>query len=366
MPEDKENQEIVFDAFLSYSRKDVQFAAKLDKALEAYRPPKDLNVPQRNLKIFRDEGDLIGTEYYEAIERHLRQCNKLIVVCSPDARKSEYVNDEIRRWVKLKGPTGIIPVLLQGIPNNEAKGDQETHKAFPSALYEEIYQKEHKVLLALSFLGIDLKREKIHKGKYEGSWYTLLANIYGLPREEIEQRDRRAQAKKRNVVLVLVSALAVVFAGISIFAWLQMNQAQRQAERAREAAIQTSSDALLEKDPTLGVLVLTNLDSTRIPRGGLQTAFELQKKPVARQVFQRHTDRVNQARYSPDGQFIVTASDDQTARVWRVGWKSLLQTLRERTILCLTKAQRPRYLFEDDSVAQERYEACERRYGRLK
>ena len=68
---DKENQEIVFDAFLSYSRKDVAFASKLDKALEAYHPPKDLNAPQRYLKIFLDEGDLIGTEYYEAIERYL-------------------------------------------------------------------------------------------------------------------------------------------------------------------------------------------------------------------------------------------------------------------------------------------------------
>ena len=52
MPADKEKQEIIFDAFLSYSRKDVEFASKLEKALEAYRPPKDLNAPQRHLKIF--------------------------------------------------------------------------------------------------------------------------------------------------------------------------------------------------------------------------------------------------------------------------------------------------------------------------
>ncbi len=222
-----ENQEIVFDAFLSYSRKDVQFATKLDNSLKAYRPPKDLNVPQRNLKIFRDEGDLTGTEYYEAIERHLLQCEKLIVVWSPEARKSEYVNDEIRRWVKLKGPAGIIPVLLDGIPNNEAKYDQDSFKAFPSALYEEIYQKENKVPLAISFVGIDVNKEKIHKGKFEGPWYTLLANIYELPREEIEQRDRRAQVKKRNVIIALVSAFALLLAGISIFAWIQMIEAQR-------------------------------------------------------------------------------------------------------------------------------------------
>jgi WD40 repeat protein len=74
---------------------------------------------------------------------------------------------------------------------------------------------------------------------------------------------------------------------------------------------------------------------------------------------------VSQAAYSPDGQFIVTASADRTARVWQVGWKSLWTTLRERTTACLTKAQRVRYLFEDNEAAQEKYEACERRYGRL-
>ncbi len=143
-------------------------------------------------------------------------------------------------------------------------------------------------------------------------------------------------------------------------------EAAQQAERAREGAIQTAASAQLDKDPTLGALILTNLDSTHIPHGGLQIAFELQKKPVARQVFQGHTDWVNQASYSPDGQFIVTASGDRTARVWQIGWKSLLKTLRERTTVCLTKAQRIHYLFEDDQPAQDGYESCERRYGRLK
>ena len=298
------------------------------------------------------------------------------MICSPEARKSDYVNDEIRRWVKLKGPTGIIPILLQGVPNNEANDDQEVLKAFPPALYEEIHQNERGVPLAMSFVGIDVKKEKIPKGKFEGAWYRLLANIYERSREEIEQRDRRSQAKKRNVVLAIVSALALVLAGISIFAWIQMNEAQqlqlaeeaarqesekqrakaeaqkkeaekqrdiaatnaalaktrqleaeaqkqeanrqknlavknaeeakRQAERVRAEAIQTGASAQLDKDPTLGILILTNLDSTRIPHGGLQTAFELQKKPVAQSVFQGHTGEVFQAAYSPDEKFIVT------------------------------------------------------------
>lgn len=49
------------DAFISYSRKDEAFASALEKALEAYTPPKDLKVPQRHLDIFRDKEDFTGT-----------------------------------------------------------------------------------------------------------------------------------------------------------------------------------------------------------------------------------------------------------------------------------------------------------------
>jgi hypothetical protein len=37
------------DAFISYSREDREFASRLEKTLEDYKPPKDLKVPQRNL-----------------------------------------------------------------------------------------------------------------------------------------------------------------------------------------------------------------------------------------------------------------------------------------------------------------------------
>ena len=59
------------DAFISYSRRDIDFARVLEKTLEAYSPPKDLGLPQRRLDVFRDEGDITGVDYGKAIERHL-------------------------------------------------------------------------------------------------------------------------------------------------------------------------------------------------------------------------------------------------------------------------------------------------------
>ena len=93
-----------FDVFLSYSRKDKDFAAKLENALESYKFPKSLKTAKRNLNVFRDETDIqAGENYDRIIEEHLKGSGKLVVVCSPDVRKSKYVeaesDDLLRRMV---------------------------------------------------------------------------------------------------------------------------------------------------------------------------------------------------------------------------------------------------------------------------
>jgi hypothetical protein len=85
------------DAFISYSRKDRAFAVRLQKALGNYVPPRDLPLPHRRLDVFRDEEDFTGTEYYESVDRHLHDSRKLIVLCSPAARDSRFVNDPALR-----------------------------------------------------------------------------------------------------------------------------------------------------------------------------------------------------------------------------------------------------------------------------
>src|SRR6185295_19804380 len=96
-------REFRYDAFISYSRKDREFARLLQQALGSYRPPKDLAVPQRYLRIFRDEVDFTGGEYHDSLDRNLKDAAKLIVICSPNSAASDYVADEIRRFAEYRG-----------------------------------------------------------------------------------------------------------------------------------------------------------------------------------------------------------------------------------------------------------------------
>ena len=83
-----QDAKLVYDAFVSYSRVDRVFASNLTRTLESYRAPKDLALPQRYLKIFRDQADFTGVEYFTSVKSHLASSNSLIVVCSPNARRA--------------------------------------------------------------------------------------------------------------------------------------------------------------------------------------------------------------------------------------------------------------------------------------
>ena len=56
-----------FDAFVSYSRADIDFARKLEEAIERFLVPKGIGSRKRRLDVFRDESDMIGADYFESI-----------------------------------------------------------------------------------------------------------------------------------------------------------------------------------------------------------------------------------------------------------------------------------------------------------
>ena len=112
-------------------------------------------------------------------------------------------------------------------------------------------------------------------------------------------------------------------------------EARRQSVRVAASGIQTAAFAQVNEDPTLGALLLTNLSQLQVPYGGLRTAHELAIRPLAISSLAGHTNEVSSAAYSPDGQFIVTASNDATARVWRADGTGEPVVLKGPSRLCV-------------------------------
>jgi TIR domain len=114
---------IRYRAFMSYSHHDRAFAKWLHKALEGFRIDKDLvgrktpigAVPKSLRPIFRDREDFAaGHSLTEQTIAALEASQFLIVLCSPSAARSEYVNQEIRRFKALGRGKYVIPVIVDG------------------------------------------------------------------------------------------------------------------------------------------------------------------------------------------------------------------------------------------------------------
>ncbi|WP_414828444.1 toll/interleukin-1 receptor domain-containing protein [Alteromonas sp. H39] len=116
-----------YRAFISYSHKDKAIALWLHRELERYRIPSKLvgtqttlgKVPQKLSPIFRDQDELpasgnLGQELHDALANSL--C--LIVICSPAAAQSRWVNEEIRQFKMIHGADNVLAFIVDGEPNS--------------------------------------------------------------------------------------------------------------------------------------------------------------------------------------------------------------------------------------------------------
>ena len=228
-----EDSKYQFDVFLSYSRKDEAFGRRLEEALENYTLPKDVNarsISRKRLNVFRDKKDLVpnDADYFQTIAGYLNRSHYLVVICSPNARVSDYVNDEIKQFLKTNEASRLIPVLLSGKPNNDSQAKPEEY-AFPQALCD-----ASAMPLAVGFTEFERAPGKLNKGVYHDSWYTLLAKIFGTERAEIERLDAKRQARRRaifaGVSLAVIAALSVAL----VFAIISRQQAASERDHAQQ------------------------------------------------------------------------------------------------------------------------------------
>jgi hypothetical protein len=228
-----------WDAFISYSRQDKDFVVRLAAALNAYQPPKAIQAPARRLRVFLDQHDLSTGDYAQEIETQLARARMLIVVCTPAARASPYVDDEVQRFTRLRGSDAVVPVLLAGLANNEAAANQAERQAFPPALVAAL-----QMPLAVDYRGFEVRRDRVQRGVFEGPWHQLLAKLLGVARADVEQRERRRRLVRWRWVGGGTAALVAVLAAATVATLLARAERDRQRELAEQRRRDAQAQAL--------------------------------------------------------------------------------------------------------------------------
>jgi hypothetical protein len=207
-----------YRAFLSYSHRDTAWAKWLHRALESYRIDNDLvgretlhgPVPKTLRPIFRDREDFsAGHSLAEQTIAALDASQFLVVICSPDAARSAYVNEEICYFKSLGHSARVIPLIVDGTP-----GDAE-RECFPPAVRFRLGANGALTSEREEPIAADARPEGDGKNIAK---QKIVAGLLGIGLDEVMRRAERAR-KRRNLFRVGGAATAAVMIGIGYLGW---------------------------------------------------------------------------------------------------------------------------------------------------
>ena len=265
-------KEYKYIAFISYRHvePDQSIAKQVHQMIETFKAPKEFyqNGTRPVFRVFRDREELAARDLSSSIREALETSRYLIVICSKRTPLSEWCRKEIEIFKSLHGEERIIPVLIEGEPN----------EAFPESLKGNESRNEE---AAYEILAADLRPEKVLKADFKGyaylqdndrqslkeftkeslsilktEKYRIMAALLGCTFGDLKQRDK--ERKNRRILGVsILSCTAFLLFGIF------MANAYQKAELARKEAVQsnanilmkTSKEFLKEGDYLKGVLV---------------------------------------------------------------------------------------------------------------
>lgn len=237
-----------YRAFISYSHSDEHWARWLQRALEKYRLPKTFRqshpeLPARLYPIFRDRDELASAhDLSESIRQAMDDSDALIVICSPAARASYWVNQEILRFRASDRGHRVFCFMVSGSPDPKA-----ADCAFPDALLVDgSGQVLHEPLAADATAKGDGKRNAMLK---------IAAGLLGVGVDDLKRRDAQRQARFWAFVALGSLLIAAMTIGLAIYAFNAKKESEIRRQQA-EGLIGFMLGDLREKLEPIGKLEL--------------------------------------------------------------------------------------------------------------
>ncbi|MDA8708647.1 toll/interleukin-1 receptor domain-containing protein, partial [Hellea sp.] len=229
-----------YTGFISYSQKDKVWAKRLHKALEAYRLPIGLPEPagaaKRKLgRFFRDDEELSGAASLgAALDQAIDGSKALIVVCSPNAAQSKWVDAEIRRF-KSKGENAkVLAIIVGGKPDATSADEQ----CFPPSLLSKVSPDGELTGEADEPLAPDASKDPFPK-----LVTRIVAGLLDVKFDTLWQREKRRILRTR--MIGSVAAAALITAGV--FGLTRVNSSKINEQRAESVRLALSAQNALDE-----------------------------------------------------------------------------------------------------------------------
>lgn len=228
-----------YRAFITYSHRDARWAAWLHRRLEGYRVPRRLvgreipggRIPRRLTPIFRDREELAtADDLSERISNALADSGALIVVCSPAAAQSRWVNEEILRFKRSGRGNRIFCLIVAGTPFASESADDES-ECLPPALRYRLGADGNPTRERAEPLAADVRPGGDGRALAK---LKLVAGLLGLDLDELRRREQQRRNLRWAGVTTLALLVTAATSLLAVEATVQRHAAERRQKQAED------------------------------------------------------------------------------------------------------------------------------------
>ena len=205
---------MTYDAFISYSHAaDGRLAPSLQVGLARLATSR---FSRRGLKTFRDETGIgADARMWNSIQSALDQSDWFVLLASPEAASSRWVNREVEYWLTCKSEDRILLVLTDGhIAWNDLTDEfSDDSTAIPRALRTAC--REEPRYVDVRWARTEDEVDTDHP-RFRGVLAQLAAPMRRTTPAALEVRDVRTRRRTRRILARTLAALAVLLVAVSL------------------------------------------------------------------------------------------------------------------------------------------------------
>ena len=367
--ENETKRKYKYDAFISYRHiePDLTIAKILHEMIEKFNIPKHLRTVSNDensindkhiFRVFRDCEELSTKDLSTMIEEAIANSKNLIVICSKRTSLSPWCRKEVQLFKKIHGVNNIIPVLIEGEPD-EAFIDELKNLKVTFINSENVEEEKNIELLAAdirpdevkspSFKGYEIleyskdpKLNELTKKSLDilkkSEIYRIVASMLNVNYGDLKLRHQERYLKRIIYTSVAASIAMLIFVVSVTTLYLKSVVSERKAnEQSSLMTLNMANEANLQGDRILGVLIaqeaMKNVSPKMEKYNKLKAQYEnilnnsLITLPFSNQFILATESETEAFGISSDSKWLISSGSFNNAIIWNLENGEIQKTL---------------------------------------